>query len=266
MVVPSSRHLSKYLGLSLVILTSILAVCFLQTSQLDALKNQEKDYSLETLTQELEAKKLRLAFLKRTPTFGFDNLFADWIFLDFIEYFGDEEARNLTGHGLSLDYFEIIVDRDPRFRDMYLFLSTSVSLYAAKPNEAIALMEKGIQSLSPTIPLNSYLVWRYKATDELLFTENTQAAIKSFQKTAEWANVYSTQKSQKAVQRARQMAEILIRNPDSKLARVGAWTLVLNNANDHRTRKIAISQIEKLGGKIITTPEGKLQIKMPEQE
>ena len=39
--------------------------------------------------------------LKNLPSFGFDNLIADWTFLKFLQYFGDDEARDVTGYDLA---------------------------------------------------------------------------------------------------------------------------------------------------------------------
>ncbi|WP_335060362.1 hypothetical protein [Nostoc sp.] len=42
--------------------------------------------------------------------------------------------------------------------------------------------------------------------------------------------------------------------------------MVLNNQADERTQKRAISEIEVLGGKVITTPEGIHQIIFPPKD
>ena len=60
--------------------------------------------------------------------------------------------------------------------------------------------------------------------------------------------------------------KFLAKNPDSKQAQVSAWTMVLNNALDDRTRAMAINRIEGLGGEVIITPEGAVQIKLPQSD
>lgn len=127
-------------------------------------------------------------------------------------------------------------------------------------------MEKGLKSLSPKAPPKSYYVWRYKGTDELLFLGDSQAARKSFEKAAEWASVYADPESQNVAAISRQTAQFLARNPNSKYAQVGAWSMVLQNAVDDRTRQIAISRIEGLGGKVVVTPEGEVRIQLPEKD
>jgi len=259
-------NLSQSAWAALVVVLGILIIGWLQTPQLNQLKNTTKNSSPEVLQQEIESEKLRLNLLEKTPVFGFDNLLADWVFLDFLEYFGDEAARQVTGYQLSPEYFEVILDHDPRFLEAYLFLSTSSSLYAGLPEKSVALMEKGLKLLSPQIPTKSYYIWRYKGVDELLFLGNAQAARQSFETAAEWASTYSDEESKQVALLSSQTAEFLAKKPDSKQAQVSAWTMVLNNASDDRTRAIAINRIEALGGKVIITPEGAVQIKLPQSD
>ncbi|NEP10613.1 MAG: hypothetical protein F6K14_10445 [Symploca sp. SIO2C1] len=258
--------LSQSAWATLVVILGILIIGWLQTPQLNQLKNLDNNFSPEALQQEIESEELRLNLLEKTPAFGFDNLLADWVFLDFLEYFGDEPAREVTGYRLSPEYFEVILDNDPRFLEAYLFLSTSSTSYAGLPEKSVALMEKGLKLLSPQVPAKSYYIWRYKGVDELLFLGNAQAARQSFEKAAEWASTYSDEESKQVASLSRQTAEFLAKNPDSKSAQVSAWTMVLNNALDDRTRAIAIERIEALGGKVIVTPEGAVQIKLPQSD
>ncbi len=258
-----SQRFSQSLGASLVAIGCIVAIGVLQVSQLNLLTSRAKKVSLEALQQEVESEKLRLNLLQKTPVFGFDNLIADWTFLNFLTYFGDDDARSKTSYALSPDYFKIIVDRDPRFLKAYIGLSTSISMYAAMPQESVALMEKGLKSMSPHTPPKSYYVWRYKGIDELLFLGDAKAARQSFEKAAEWASTYSDEESKAIAQFSRKTAEFLSRNPNSKLAQVNAWAMVLSNTTDKRSQQIAINRIEALGGKVVITAEGTVRIQPP---
>lgn len=239
------------------------AIASLQIPQLARLKASQTAASPDTIQKELEAKKLQLELLKNLPTLGFDNLIANWTFIDFLIYFGDEYARNQTGYGLSSDYFEVILDRDPRFLDIYLFLSTTLSIYTGTPEESVALAERGLKFLSPQDPPRSYFIWRYKSFDELLFLGDSQAAQKSLETAADWASEYSDPESKNVEEISRRMASFLATNPDSKRVRFAAWMLVFNNARDDRTRERAIQGITEIGGQVITTPEGRLQVIPP---
>lgn len=260
------QNLKQLVATSSVALLSIMAVGVLQVPQLNRLKNKPKTSSLEALRQEVNLEQLHLDLLQKTPSFGYDNLLADWMFLNFLQYFGDDEARAVTGYSLSPKYFEIIVNRDPRFLGAYLGLSTSISLYAGMPEKSVALMEKGLKPMSPQSPPKSYYVWRYKGIDELLFLGNAQAARQSFEKAAEWASNYSDEESKHIAALSRKTAQFLSRNPKSKFAQVNTWAMVLTNTTDTHARKIAISRIESLGGKVIVTPEGVVKIRLPSKD
>ncbi|MEH2157964.1 hypothetical protein [Nostoc sp.] len=249
-----------------VICICILAVGLIQFPQLQKLINSKKSASLETLEKEIKSENIRLNFLQKMPSFGYDNFIADLVYLNFIQYFGDDEVRDKTGYSLSPEYFEVILKRDPRFLAAYRSLSISTSLYAAMPERAIALSEKGLKSLSPSVPEKSYYVWRYKGVDELLFLGNAKAAQESFATAANWASNFSDAESQFIAKTSQRTAEFLSRNPNSKYAQIATWSIVLNNQADQRTRKRAINEIEALGGKVITTVEGTHKIIFPPKD
>lgn len=263
----SHRRLIQPLTLTLfvVILLCVSIIAVLQIPQLNQLTNRSAIASSEELQGDVEAAQLRLSLLERIPSFGFKNLIADWTFLNFLQYFGDNEAREKTGYGLSPEYFEVIIGRDPYFLDTYLFLSGSTSLYAGKPERTVALMEQGLQSMSPAFPPQSYYVWRYKGIDELLFLGEADAARQSFETAAEWASTYSDPESENVAAISRQTAQYLAQNPNSRSAQIGAWTMILTNAFDQATRELALERIQALGGTITTAPDGSAQIGLPEE-
>ncbi|MDH6061856.1 hypothetical protein NWP17_15685 [Chrysosporum bergii ANA360D] len=235
---------------------SLLAVSLIQLPQLENLLKTKRSTSLEALERDISAETLRLNFLKKTPSFGYDNLLANWAYLGYLQYFGDEAAREQTGYALSPEYFEIVLKHDPRFLPAYLSLSTSVSIYAGMPERSIELIDQGLQSLSPWVPQRSYYVWRYKGIDQLLFLGDQKSAQESFATAAQWASNFSDEESQSIVASSQQTANFLSQNPDSKNAQIAAWVMVLNNQVDDKTRARAISEIEALGGKVIVTPQG----------
>ncbi|MBD2522561.1 hypothetical protein [Nostoc sp. FACHB-133] len=256
----------KAIATPLIICVSILGIGLIQFLQLQTLIDSKKSASLETLKKEIKSEHLRLSFLKKMPTFSYKNLIADLVYLNFLQYFGDDEVRDKTGYSLSPEYFEVILERDPRFLAAYRSLSISTSLYAAMPERTIALSEKGLKSISPSVPERSYYVWRYKGVDELLFLGNAKAAQQSFAMAANWASKFSDPESQLIANTSQRTAEFLSRNPNSKYAQISTWSMVLNNHADERTQKRAIKEIEALGGKIVTTPEGTNKIIFPPKD
>jgi hypothetical protein len=266
MLSQSRQNLGQVIAATLVAVASIVLVGVLQMPELNELRSGTKNVTREALQREVNIENLRLNLLEQTPAFGFDNLLADWVFLNFLQYFGDDNARLQTGYELSPEYFNIIIARDPRFLEVYIPLSTSISLYAAQPRQSVALMEKGLQSMTPKSPPKSYYVWRQKGIDELLFLGDAEAARQSFEKAAEWASLYSDPESQSVAALSRQTAAFLARNPLSKSAQIRAWSMILTNVTDERARQRAIIEIEKLGGQVIITPQGAVKIQLPQTD
>ncbi|WP_413172805.1 hypothetical protein [Anabaena azotica] len=244
----------------------ILGISLSQYPRLQKLLNSKQSMSIEALEKDQEKEGLRLSLLQEIPTLGYDNIIANWAYIDFLQYFGDNEVRDKIGYSLSPEFFEVILKRDPKFLQAYLGLSVSTSLYAGMPERTIAIMDNGLKSMSPTLPAKSYYIWRYKGTDELLFLGDSQAARKSFLKAAEWASKYDDQESKNLIFISRKTAQFLQNNPDSKFARIATWTMVLQNNVDDKTRKRAIKEIENLGGKVVINSDGVPAVTLPEKD
>ncbi|NJR64846.1 MAG: hypothetical protein HC772_05250 [Leptolyngbyaceae cyanobacterium CRU_2_3] len=247
-------------------LLCMTAIAALQIPQLQRLLNHSQTESAEQLRRTVDIEKNRLTFLKQLPSFGYQNLLADWTFLSFLQYFGDEAARSKTDYRLSPDYFEVILGRDPYFLQTYIFASTSTALYAGMPEKSIALIQQGLQSLKPNVPAGSYYVWRQLGIDQLLFLGDAQAAKQSFETAANWARLSDLAGSANVAEASQQTADFLSKNPSSKTAQVSAWTMVLGSAPDDRTQKIAISRIEALGSKVVKHPDGSFGIQAPAKD
>ncbi|MGD1715527.1 hypothetical protein [Dapis sp. BLCC M172] len=211
------------------------------------------------LAEQKEALKLKL--WKASPTFGFDNLIADWVFLQFLQYFGDDAARNETGYSLSEDYFDIITRLDPKWVDIYLFLSNSLSIYEGKPKVAVEYMTRGTDALSPEIDPKAWQVWRFKGIDQLLLVGDIPGAIRSHEMAAEWADNTSYQELSSLF---RNTAEFLKTDPDSKLIKFNAWLWVYYQTRDQRVRERAQQEILKLGGKVEMSEDGEKRFVLPD--
>jgi hypothetical protein len=250
----------------LVFCFSILGICLFQFPYLQKIQLPQQEISWEALQKDIKAEKLNLGLLKKMPSFGFNNLIADWVYINFLQYFGDDLVRDKTGYSLSPEYFEVIVERDPRFLQAYMDLSNSTSFYAAMPERSIALMNKGFNFISPYVPEKSYYAWRYKGIDELLFLGDAKASQQSFAKSANWANYFTDDESKYIANISRKTADFLSHNPDSRFARIATWAMILENKVDRRTRERAIQKITALGGKIINKPDGSQSVKFPDKD
>lgn len=243
-------------------LLSLIGIVSLQQKQMAMIRGEgEQNY-----LQQEEAERLLLGVQKKMPRFGFENLLADWNYLQFIQYFGDTAARDETGYTLVPEYFGLIVKDDPRFVPALLTLSTANTLYGVSPVTTVKLLAEAVSKIKPEDhPLSSYL-WSYQGVDQMLFLGNSLGAKKSYEMAAQWALRTNDPQREAVAERNRETARFLAQNPDSKKARVAAWMFILRGEINEDTQRLAIREIQSLGGKVSLTAEGYLRVEFPEED
>lgn len=258
-----TKHITL-LGLSF---SLVATLGLIQRAELKATDQKEYITSLDSYQKQEEINMTsRLRVFRDLPSFGFRNTMANWAFVQFLLYFGDDEARQASGYKLNPDFFEGIVEHDPFFTKFYIFLSGSVTTYSGLPERTVEIMDKGLNHLAPNKPVDSYYVWRYKAADELLFLGKGSDAQHSYEMAAKWAAQSKDVNSSLISQLSSQTASFLSKDPDSKIARIDSWASILTSALDDNTRKRAISKIQELGGNVIIAENGQLQIEYSKAE
>ncbi|MEM9449006.1 MAG: hypothetical protein AAGA75_10760 [Cyanobacteria bacterium P01_E01_bin.6] len=247
-------------------LTCFVGVIVTQVPQLNEILQESRSPSLEQIQRQEASTRLQLDLLKRFPSLGFNNLIANWVFLDFIQYFGNVEVRQKTDYRLSPEFFDVILALDPYFRDGYFFLSSSASLFAGMPERTVEIIERELPRLSPTTPEKAAYILRYKGTDELLFLADSASAKESFELAAEWASVYDDDEGASIALVSRRMADFLEGNPDSRYAQISAWVMVYYNAFDGETKQLAVQRIRNLGGQASIQEDGRLDFQLPPRD
>lgn len=240
----------------LIIFVTLGWVVFSQSSQ-SWLKNRSSSSlspdQIKIFQQEAQKEALYLQLLKQLPVLGFNNLMADWTFLKFLQYFGDDPARSTTGYLLGVDYFDVITRLDPRWVDSYLFLSTVISYYLGRPELTVELMERGTDVLSPKIHPKSWQVWRFKGLDQLLLLGDVPGSMESHKQAAAW-----TVGTPDAGYREDFLAivEFLRQDPNSKLIRFISWSQVYRDSRDKVVRERAKQELLKLGARMEIDEKG----------
>jgi hypothetical protein len=252
----------KHLAIALTAMAGVIAMQFFLPPEGSPLKKRNVADKEEALRQEKQ-EALRLEILKAAPTFGFDNLIADWTFLQFLQYFGDNDARNKTGYSLSGDYFDIVTKLNPRWVDIYLFVSNSLSIYEGKPKEGVEYMTRGVESLSPEIHPDAWLVPRYKGIDQLLLVGDVEGSIESHELAAKWAKGTDDEQLVPLFERT---AEYLRENPDNKSIKINAWLWVYYQTRDQKVRDRATQELLDLGVKKEEGEDGEIKFVVPKSE
>lgn len=232
-----------------------VAVGGLQNWKLNSFKDE---YTRQT--NELRSDINILNIIKNSPTVGFKNIFSNYTFLKFLQYFGNEKERKNTGYVLSSNYFETILSHDPFYKNYYLFLSGSTTIYAGNPEASVALMAENLKSFRPQKPNDSYYIWRYKAVDELLFVGDSEAAQNSFEMAAKWGEESTDPNAALLSKDSQQTAQFLATNPDSHQAQINAWSSILTTAIDNKTQQRAVARIRQLGGDITVSEDGRVRV------
>lgn len=256
----TTAHIKTILT-GVVFVALLLGLATLQRQRLTTLQAGNADS--QNFEQQDRATASALSLAQKMPTFGFNNLIANWTFLQFLQYFGDSEVRAVAGYDLSADFFRVIIPKDPYYRMFYLFLSGSISNFAGQPDQAVELMAQGLEHLTPTLPPDSFYIWRYRAVDELLYLGDGVAAQKSYQTAADWARQSPHPDAEFIAANSQTTADFLAANPVSKQAQANAWLSVLANAFDDATRLRAIERIEALGGTVTISETGGISLQMP---
>jgi hypothetical protein len=226
------------------IFTFIFIAIAIITLQSDRYKQVAEQVAKPNYLQQEEKSLTALNLRKIIPTFGFDNLVADSIYLEFIQYFGDETARKETGYSLVSEYFTIIADRDSQFVEAYVTLSAANSMYAGKADRTVEFMNQILQK-TPNQTQDLHLIWSLKAMDETIFLGDIQTARHSYQQAATSAlQQYSA--SSNVVIFNQEKARFLATNPDPTLAQITAWNSVLPHVIKESERKIIRDRLQVL--------------------
>jgi hypothetical protein len=253
MIKKLSSHLINQSTLFGLGISCLFIINNLQSTQLK--KISKSSFIQETYLKQEKSEELKLSLLKKLPAFGFDNLVANWAMLQFIQYFGDSNARNQTGYSLSADYLEVIAQNDPLFSRAYIIISPASSMFGGTPERTVAIMNQGLAKMSASTP-DAYYIWLYKGVDEILFLGDLQAAKNSYQMSAAWADQSGNQQIAEA---AKGTAEFLATKPDTRQAQVGVWFMVWTSSKDERIRQIAETKIESIGGELKVYPDGRVE-------
>lgn len=251
--------------LAINLLTGIAAITAIIFLQQQALNNQTDSLTDEDYIQQGKQLEIQASLEKNIPSFGFGNLISDLAFLRFIQYFGDNEAREVTGYSLVTDYFEAIVKHDPHFVQAYFAISSANSLFAARPEKTVELIDRGLQVITPQHPGYPFYLWTYKATDEILFLGNLKAAKHSYKTAAEWARAREDDLGNEVAENFERTANFLASDPNPTKSQIGAWMTALSSTKDRKTQNYIVDKLKNLGAEITIDPNGRVNVKPPQQ-
>jgi hypothetical protein len=191
---------------------------------------------------------LQMKGLKYVPTngFGFNNMIADWAFLRFLQYSGDDNARQITGYRASPAIFDLITKRDPRFQAAYVFSSGTLSYDLGQPELAVEYLQRGTDALDPRIHAGSYHLWVLRGLDELLLLNRIEEARSAYTKAADWAALSPNPEERRDEPVLRRVSNFLASEPDNRTVRYWAWSTVFDQSLVTKNLKTQVRAREEL--------------------
>ncbi|MEN9203171.1 MAG: hypothetical protein Q6J46_07180 [Thermostichus sp. DG02_2_bins_29] len=206
-----------------------------------------------------EARKDRnLALANVLGWLGYRNLAASWLWLELIQYYGDGPARTLTGYGLAYDYFDHMTRLDPNFFLGYRLSSLVLAYRAGQPEQAIEILDRGIQHFTPETNPDAWRLYVDRALLNFLFLGDAEAGRDDYYQAAAWREQVGLPGED-----FRQLGDNIARSPLSRRARFDVWMSVFNSSADHDTRLFVLEQLTQLGTVLETLPTGEIKILPP---
>lgn len=249
----SNKKFTKKITKALELLPSFLP--FILLGGIVVLQGQEYKQSTQKLdrdnylSQEQEQGRV-IDFQQETSALGFDNLLADWSYLNFVQYFGDRPARETIGYDLVPNYFTTISKIDPRFIQAHLNLSVANSMYAGDPEKTIDLMEQVLDTVDPASE-GAALLWTSKGLDELLFLGDKDAAIKSYAIAAKWAAIEKSDRPDDLTIKDLAKALEFTDEIELKKTQIVAWSSVLVHIRDDQRSREILDKITGLKSEVV---------------
>lgn len=221
---------------------ALIGIVILQSQEYK--KSVVKLNNADYLAQEQEQARL-VDWQQQTTHLNFNNLKADWSYLNFVRYFGDANARETIGYKLVPEYFETIASIDPRFTNAHLNLAIANSMYAGYPEKTIALMEDLLASVDPKSP-DAVFLWTSKGLDELLFMGDKQAAIESYKMAAKWQSLADQKRWDNSAIKDLEIALKDTNEIELKQAQIRAWSSVLVYVKEQPRQQEILAKISNL--------------------
>lgn len=108
--------------------------------------HEKVDLSVDRLKSKMHQRYVPSAQAVRLVGLGYDRLLADFYWLAFINYIGDEPAR-IADHSVNADkYLDLITGLDPKFVQPYWFCAFTVGADQRRPLRANEIIQRGISA------------------------------------------------------------------------------------------------------------------------
>lgn len=211
-----------------------LPVLWMQSLRISPTANVQSDASEIAL----------LRFAVNAPKLGFHNLASDLLWLRFVQYMGDVEARQQNGYRLANQFLQEITDIDPHFEKAYLMANLALANKNGRIDQAEQLLEKGAKH-----NFKSYQIWQYRGFLHFMYTGDYAQAAECFQQNAWLAVAAEGNRKQPWANYWWLLGKYLSTNRPTPWLLRKMWKEVYYSApeTDTDTRRLALQRLRTLG-------------------
>lgn len=156
---------------------------------------------------------------------GFDQVLADYYWLQFVGYVGDTKMRKLDKYSKADRYIDLITGLDPQFVQAYWFATFTVGGDQKQPKRAAELIDRGIKAN----PDNWYLPF-IAGVNQILYAKDDIAAAKYYRMAAKFPN---------APRWLERQAQIIETHAPRLIKEGYSWLSIFQSASEERVREHA---------------------------
>lgn len=158
----------------------------------------------------------------RLVSLGYEQLLADFYWLQFVSYVGDVTQRKMDRYALAVKYLDLITELDPHFTQAYWFAAIVVGGDAANPKRAAEIIDRGIEAN----PDNWYLPF-IAGVNQYLFANDQVAAAKYYRMASKFPHAPNWLERQ---------ADILETEAPRLVKEAHIWSNIYDSAQDKRVK------------------------------
>ncbi|MGF1575477.1 MAG: hypothetical protein ACFCU9_05960 [Cyanophyceae cyanobacterium] len=247
--VPKKPFPLALLGVGLAALAGVIA---LQSQTIEAVKTPDP-------RQDLLARQQGISFAAALGPLGYGNLGSGWLWLEFIQYYGHNDRRT-TGYTLAYPYLDTITTLDPSFFLAYRYAPAVLAFTAGEPENALALLQRGTEVMTPEVNSRSYLLHLDQAGIYFLLLGDAEAGRAAYHAGADWYEAVPEHEGNGDSWRA--LGNRLVDRPNSRRVRFDVWLSLYRTIADPDTQERILAELAELGT-VRQTETGELEILPP---
>ncbi|NJM00234.1 MAG: hypothetical protein HC924_16205 [Synechococcaceae cyanobacterium SM2_3_2] len=233
-------------------LAALVGVVSLQYQAIEAVKTPDP-------RQDLLARQQGISLASALGPLGFGNLGSGWLWLEMIQYYGHPD-RGVTGYTLAYPYLNTITSLDPSFFLAYRYAPAVLAFTAGEPENALALLQKGTEVITPDVNPRAYLLQLDQAGINFLLLGDSEAGRAAYHAGADWYEAVPEHEGNGDNWRA--LGDRLVDRPNSRRVRFDVWLSLYRTTADPDTRERILGELAGLGT-VRQNDNGELEILPP---